>query len=191
VAPDYSNPLAKQLQIGLARFPCDLDYFAYGVTFAGVFVSLGSVRDQIRALSLFGYLGATLLPVALLLWGMWANQFDILAHPTRWSVEAAHLLPGLAALLLLFFVFDPQSFGARLIGCAPLRFTGLVSYEWFLFHGPVVSWFNQHFGATHGSMLAYAWRTLVPLAITFGFAVLVYRYFSLPILNRVRDSLKK
>jgi hypothetical protein len=31
----------------------------------------------------------------------------------------------------------------------------------------------------------------VPLALTFGFSVLVYRYFSLPILNRVRDSLKK
>jgi hypothetical protein len=31
----------------------------------------------------------------------------------------------------------------------------------------------------------------LPLALTFGFSVLVYRYFSLPILHRVRDSLKK
>ena len=93
-------------------------------------------------------------------------------------------------MLMLFFVFDPAGLGARFFSQGWLRFTGIISYEWFLFHGPVVGWFHEHTGPTHGSVLAYAWRTLVPLGLTFIFSALVYRYFSLPILNRVRDSLK-
>jgi peptidoglycan/LPS O-acetylase OafA/YrhL len=70
-----------------------------------------------------------------------------------------------------------------------LRFTGIVSYEWFLFHGPFVQWFHSHIGATHGNVAAYLARTVLPLVLSFGFSVLVYRYFSLPILNRVREWL--
>jgi peptidoglycan/LPS O-acetylase OafA/YrhL len=190
VSPEYTDPLARQLALAQTRFPCQLDYFAWGVAFAGVYVALGAAREKLGALSLFGYAGVALLAVSLLFWGLWAKQFDIRGHPTRWSVEISHLLPPLAAMLMLFFVFDPRSLGARLFGCAPLRFTGIISYEWFLFHGPIVNWFHEHTGPTHGSVLAYAWRTLVPLAVTFGFSVLVYRWFSLPILNRVRDGLK-
>ncbi|MDR3457455.1 MAG: hypothetical protein P4N60_08415 [Verrucomicrobiae bacterium] len=94
-------------------------------------------------------------------------------------------------MLLLYFVFDPGSLGARFFSLGWLRFTGIISYEWFLFHGPVVACFHEHTGPTHGSVLAYAWRTLVPLALTFVFYALVYRYFSLPILHRVRDRLKQ
>ena len=72
-----------------------------------------------------------------------------------------------------------------------LRFTGVISFEWFLFHGPIVAWFHESTGHTHGNLLAYAWRTLVPVLVTFIFAALVYRYFSLPILKRIRDSLQK
>ena len=106
-------------------------------------------------------------------------------------MEIAHLLPALAAMLMLFSVFDPGKRAAR--GCfsrAALRFTGIISYEWFLFHGPIVNWFHQNTGPTHGSVLAYAvadasYRWLV----TFGFSALVYRYFSLPILHRVRGRI--
>jgi len=191
MAPAYPDPLAKHLALVLARFPCQLDYFAWGVAFSGVFVMLDGAREQVRVLSLFGYLGVALLLVTLILWGLWARQFDIRACPTRWSVELSHLLPALAAFLLLFFVFDPQSLGSRFFALAPLRFTGIVSYEWFLFHGPLVSWFHDHFGPTHGSLMAYGWRTVAPLVVTFGFSVLVYRFFSLPILNAIRDRLKQ
>ena len=92
---------------------------------------------------------------------------------------------------MLFFVFDPGSLGARFLSMRWLRFTGIISFEWFLFHGPVVAWFKEHSGPTNGSLMAYAWRTVVPLVLTYVFAVLVYRYFSLPILNRVRDRVKK
>ena len=188
--PAYPDPLAKHLGLILARFPCQLDYFAWGVAFAGVFVMLSDAREHVRGLSLFGYPGMVLLAVTLVFEGMWAEQYGTRACPTRWSVEISHLLPALAAFLLLFFVFDPGSLGARFFALAPLRFTGIISYEWFLFHGPVVQWFHGHFGATHGSLMAYGLRTIVPLAITFGFSVLVYRFFSLPILNHIRNRLK-
>ena len=194
VSPDYADPLGKQLNLALGRFPCQLDYFAWGVLFAGVYVGLKTQNGGLKfeALSVLGYVGVALMLVTLILWGVWAQEFDIRGHPTRWSVELAHFLPALAALLLLFFVFDPQSLGARVLGWAPLRFTGLISFEWVLFHGPVVNWFHEHSPEhANGNVLAYAWKTLVPLALTFGLAVLVYRYFSLPILNRVRESLRK
>ena len=189
-----ADPLAKHLGLALTRFPCQLDYFAWGVLFAGLYVGMQSSggRLQVQALSVLGYVGAGLLVISLILWGMWTQEFDIREHPTRWSVEVAHFLPALASLLLLFFIFDPQSLGARFLGSAPLRFAGLVSFEWFLFHGPIVRLFMDH-GSRHtnGNILAYAWKTMVPFALTFGLAVLVYRYFSLPILNWVRDSLRK
>ena len=189
--PDYGDPLERKLSLAQARFPCQLDYFAWGVAFAGVYVGLGAAREKLGALSLFGYAGAVLMLVALVFWGLWAKQFDIRGHPTCWSVEISHLLPALAAMLLLFFIFDPGSLGARFFSLGWLRFTGIISYEWFLFHGPVVGWFHEHTGPSHGSVLAYAWRTIVPLILTFVFSALLYRYFSLPIMNRVRNNFKK
>jgi peptidoglycan/LPS O-acetylase OafA/YrhL len=194
VSPDYADPLAKHLNLALARFPCQLDYFAWGVLFAGIYVGLNipTAGTKLEILGLLGYVGVALMLVTLVGWGLMAQLFDIRNHPTRWSVEIGHLLPALAALLLLFFVFAPQSLGARVFSCAPLRFTGIISFEWFLFHGPVVRWFLEHSPVqSHGNLLAYAYKTLLPLALTFAFSVLVYRYFSLPILNRVRDSLRK
>lgn len=191
VSPEYADPLGRYLSMALARFPCQLDYFAWGVAFAGIYVALGAVREKLGPLSILGYAGMALLLVALVFWGYWGGQFDIRGHPTRWSVEIAHLLPALAAVLLLFFVFDPACLGSRFFSQGWLRFTGIISYEWFLFHGPVVAWFHEHTGPSHGDWLAYAWRTLMPLALTFAFSALVYRYFSLPILHQVRDRLKR
>jgi len=190
VLPNGPSPQADRVEMELARFPCELDYFAWGVAFASVYVGLRPVLEKVRALSLFGYMGAMLLSVTVVLWGYWTHQFGIRANPTRWSVELSHLLPALGAFLLLFFVFNAGCLGSRLLAMAPLRFTGLISYEWFLFHGPVVGWFLSHTGHTNGSIMAYAWRTVVPLVLTFGFSVLVYRYFSLPVLNRIREKSK-
>jgi len=190
VLPPYEADLHREIVLKLTRFPCQLDYFAWGVAFAGVFVQLAPAREHLRPLSLFGYVGVLLMAVTLLFWGFWGERFGVRAQPTRWSVELGHLLPAVASLLLLFFVFDPGCRGTRWLSARCLRFTGIVSYEWFLFHGPIVGWFHEHTGPSQGSVLAYAWRTIVPLAVTFGFSVLVYRYFSLPILNRIRDRLK-
>lgn len=186
--PSYETDLYKQITLKLTRFPCQLDYFGWGIVFAGVFVLLAPVRDQLRSLSILGYLGGVLMVVTLVFWGFWGERFNIRAQPTRWSIEIGHFLPAVAAFLMLFFTFDPHCLASRCLSFRWLRFTGIISYEWFLFHGPIVSWFHENSGPSHGSILAYGWRTIVPLALTYAFAVLVYRWFSLPILNWARDA---
>ncbi len=191
VIPGHKTYMHQVLWQQFNRFPCQMDYFAWGIIFAGIYVKLNQIREKIPALSLFGYLGMALMFVTLISWGYWVAHFDVRENPTRWSIDLAQWLPGLATTLMLFFIFDPQSLGARILSCVPLRFTGIVSYEWFLFHGPVVKWFHDHSGQAHGNILAYAWRCLLPLVLTFVFAALVYRYFSLPILRFIRNLTKK
>lgn len=191
VLPDYFTDAAKLVSQRLSQLPCQIDYFAYGIFFAGMYASLGKSVDNLRVLSVLGYLGLLLLILFVLLWAIWSDQFDIRAHPTRWSVEFNHFLPGLAGFLLLFFVFDPNCVGSRLLGMPMLRFTGIVSFEWFLLHWPITNWFAEMFGHTHGNLWAYFLKTIFPLALTFGLSVLVYRWFSLPILNWARERVRK
>jgi peptidoglycan/LPS O-acetylase OafA/YrhL len=187
---ESDTELQKEIMIfKLTRFPCKLDYFAWGVLFASLFVPLQKIvgRENLRPLGVLGYAGVALMSLTMLAWGIG----DQVVHGTRLGVEVGHLLPAVATLLMLFFIFDRQSLGARILSLSWLRFIGIVSYEWFLFHGPLVCWYHEFFpNHTHGNLLAYALKELVPLALTFGLSVLVYRYFSLPILHRIRDHLK-
>ncbi|HWB61283.1 MAG TPA: acyltransferase [Chthoniobacteraceae bacterium] len=175
----------------MIRFPCELDYFAWGVLFGGWFVSLAAMREKMKHLAALGYAGILLFAVTLCLFSKWAWQYGIAAQPRLWSVEFFHWAPGISAFLMLFFVFDPDCAAARLLGLGWLRFIGLVSYEWFLFHGPVVRWFAEVYGKTHGSAFDYLMKTVVPLALTFVFSVALYRWFSLPIMNRIRATVKR
>jgi peptidoglycan/LPS O-acetylase OafA/YrhL len=181
----------REMWMCLKRFPTQMDYFGWGVLFAGVFVGLKPVLAQLKSLVVIGYAGIFFLFVSMFLWGVWIDQFDLNGRPVRWSEELRHLLPAVATFLMLFFVFDPQSFGSRILRSGWLRFTGIISYEWYLFHLPICHWFSHGSGHTNGSLLAYAWKTIIPVIITFIFSALVYRYFSLPILSRIRNRLKQ
>ncbi|HWY32143.1 MAG TPA: acyltransferase [Candidatus Acidoferrum sp.] len=172
----------------MSRFPCQLDFFAWGILFSGIYVSLSAVRDEVRLLSLLGYAGLALLIASIALYARWARLFNIDLQPARWSTEVFHLLPGASAFLMLFFVFDPYCIGSRILGHSSLRFIGIVSYEWFLFHLPVVYLFRDVFGRSHGSVVVYLLKTILPLALTFGFSVIVYRFFSLPLMKRIRGQ---
>ncbi len=187
----YSFPFSdSHMMLLFKRFPTHLDYFAWGVLMAGIFVGLKPVLDKLKPLSVIGYAGAAILVLSLVFWGAWEREYNIQSQPTRLSEELRHFLPAVATFLLMFFIFDPQSLGNRILSFSWLRFTGIISYEWYLFHPPICHWFHTHFGPTHGSLAAYALRVFVPVVITFIFAALVYRYFSLPILNRIRDRVK-
>jgi peptidoglycan/LPS O-acetylase OafA/YrhL len=89
----------------------------------------------------------------------------------------------LSCFLLLFFLFDPGCAASRFFAWAPLRFVGIVSYEWFLFHEPVMPVFRNFYSNSHGSIWLYLLRTAVPIVLTFIFSVVVYRYFSFPLLQ--------
>jgi peptidoglycan/LPS O-acetylase OafA/YrhL len=173
----------SELAFLMYRFPCALDYFGWGVLFAGFFVGSSAGTGVARRLGIIGYAGMVLLAATMGLHVLWDNNADISAYPTRWSEEAFHFLPALSCFLLLFFLFDADCLGSRLFSWSPLRFIGIVSYEWFLFHQAAVMLFREALLSVHGSILLYLLRTVVPLLLTFVFSVAVYRYFSFPILQ--------
>jgi len=189
VLPD--NQTGQEIHFFIDRFPlCLLDYFAFGVAFAGLYVAAKPRLSNCRKLAMFGYAGVALLAFTLCLFACVMKQEDILTHPRLWTRETFGYLPSISGFLMLFFLFDPQCIGARIFSMAWLRFIGIVSYEWFLFHGPMVDWFRHIFGHTNGSPWLFICKTVLPLALSFGFSVLIYYWFSLPILNKVRDRLK-
>jgi peptidoglycan/LPS O-acetylase OafA/YrhL len=194
VLPDFTTEIFRQTTAKLGRFPGQMDYFGWGILFAAMFVALRrqAALEQLRPLAVLGYAGAVLMGITLTYSGMWQDQFGTRKYIPQWSEEMSHLLPAAAAMLLLFFVFDAQSLGARFFRMSWLRFVGVVSFEWFLFHGPIVRWFIDHqSGNADGNLLTYAMRNVVPPVLTLVLAAFVYRWFSLPILRRVRDSLKQ
>lgn len=78
--------------------------------------------------------------------------------------------------------------------CSPcLRWCGIVSYEWYLFHQPLLLWSRHFFGPAQGGYLKYACIIGVPILGSLLFAALIYRWFSLPILRfgRQRRSARK
>jgi peptidoglycan/LPS O-acetylase OafA/YrhL len=178
---------SKDLSFLMDRFPCALDYFGWGVLFAGFFVESPVTGGSATRLRYFGYAGMLLLATTLGVHAIWDSKFYINTYPSRWSTEVFHFLPALSCFLLLFFLFDADCLGSRFFAWSPLRFIGIVSYEWFLFHQAVVLLFREALLSVHGSILLYLFSTAAPLLLTFVFSVAVYRYFSFPILQWGRN----
>jgi peptidoglycan/LPS O-acetylase OafA/YrhL len=168
------------------RFPTALDFFGWGILFAGLFVSLSGDRGELRTLGLLGQVGLLLMAATVGFYAFWSYTFDIHQHPVRWSLEVFHILPSVATFFMLFLVFNPDDMVSRLLAHPALRFIGLVSYEWFLLHMPFVSLSHDLFGSTDGNFTKYLLKTILPLVLSFGLSVLLYRYFSLPLMNRIR-----
>jgi peptidoglycan/LPS O-acetylase OafA/YrhL len=98
---------------------------------------------------------------------------------------------GVGTMLMLFLVFDSNQLLTKALNMRWLRLTGIVSFEWFLFHGPIFDLFREYTPEhSGGNALIYACKTILPMLVTFGIAVFVYRYFSLPILHWARDRIK-
>jgi peptidoglycan/LPS O-acetylase OafA/YrhL len=94
----------------------------------------------------------------------------------------------IAAGLLLFFVANPAHPIARLL-CSPwLRWCGIISYEWYLFHQPITGWARQSFGPADGDPLRFAAIVGGSFLAGLVIAVAVYRFFSLPILKYGRGK---
>jgi peptidoglycan/LPS O-acetylase OafA/YrhL len=69
-----------------------------------------------------------------------------------------------------------------------LRWCGIISYEWYLFHQPIINWARFIFGPARGNVAMYA--AIVWGSFVFGgiLSASIYRYFSLPILKYGRSS---
>jgi peptidoglycan/LPS O-acetylase OafA/YrhL len=159
-----------------AHFPTGLDYFCVGIFVAGL-DNMGFLK---AAYSRIGVAGVLLWPPLMLL-SAW-----IALHPESDSWARAELVRDAVKLVfgcMLLFVAAPQHPMARLL-CAPwLRWCGLVSYEWYLFHQPIYMWIRESLGPAEGHLFKYA--VIVGGSFLVGLApsALIYRCFSLPILR--------
>lgn len=163
------------------HFPAGLDAFFLGVFVAGLH-NLNLLKKSWAGL---GWLGLGLWAAALVasatmtVW--WGPQ-------TFWQDQGIDLLEKVASGLLLLLVADPDHPVIRWL-CQPvLRWFGIISYEWYLFHQPIFYWFRFHWGPAGGNGLVYAAIMAGSLATGLVVAAVVYRFFSLPILKRGRKA---
>lgn len=155
-------------------FPSGLDSFYLGILVAGL-DNMGALK---KSWSRIGDLGVGMLLAVVLVAGCLGIYSERIVenYGVRWLAK-------IAAGCLLCYVADPRNPRARLL-CAPwLRWFGIISYEWYLFHQPVIFWMRQSCGPAGGNVLKFAFIIGLPLVASLGFSALVYRYFSLPILK--------
>lgn len=162
------------------NFPVKMDAFAAGVLIAGL-----SQRGQLHErFALFGPLGMILLAGILGVTGAAALVPQIGAS---WTPDAAHYGTMFASACLLCFVSKPDSASKWGLSFSCLRWLGLVSYEWYLFHQPLHLWMRHILGSAHGNLPKYLAITVVPFFGSLILAAAVYWIFSLPILRRCRS----
>lgn len=163
------------------HYPSGLDAFCLGILMAGLDTH-GLLGKKFARLAMGGLV---LWPLALVL-AAWSHahaglESSPMGNKFLWMEE-------IGSACLLCYVANPTQSVARLL-CAPsLRWCGIISYEWYLFHQPMVNWARLLFGPASGNVALY-------LAIVGGsflasgiLSALIYRCFSLPILKYGRSK---
>jgi peptidoglycan/LPS O-acetylase OafA/YrhL len=179
LAPTFTPEINDPFFIGLSSF-------CFGVGVAGIdnlkiwnksWVRIGDAGWFVMLLGLAGLAWVRLNPQA---------HAAILPYLSYWTFT-------LGTGCLLCYAAEPQNRRVRWL-CAPwLRWCGIISYEWYLFHQPIIMWTREFFGAANGDVFKYGLILSVPLMVSLAFSAFVYRKFSLPILQygRAKKSAKK
>jgi len=164
------------------HFPTLLDAFSFGVLLAG----LESYWNGLpKSWGRLGDAGAVLLITTLL--GEATLNFLHIDHG-YFQGCLLDLLVRISSVLLLCYIAQPENPRARLL-CMPwLRWFGIISYEWYLFHQPLLIWSRSLIGSAEANFVRYAMIVGAPILIGLVISALVYRYFSLPILKFGRDK---
>ncbi len=186
-------PVAFRLLTGLSatfypdinsHYPSALDAFCLGVLVAGL-ENAGWIKKHWARLGLVGLL---LWPLALLTHGWLQIHPD---HRTVAVMETVGWMEKIASGCLLCYVADPRHPVARWL-CAPwLRWCGIVSYEWYLFHQPIMMWSRHYLGPANGSLVKYGAVVGGAFLTSLILTAVLYRGFSLPILKFGRSSANK
>jgi peptidoglycan/LPS O-acetylase OafA/YrhL len=157
-------------------FPSALDGFYLGILMAG----MENMKMLKKSWAWLGNVGLVLLLLAPFVMG-WLT-----VHPEQNGSIQKYVMDWLvkiAAGCLLCYVANPQAPVARLL-CMPwLRWCGIISYEWYLFHQPIILWNRETFGPAIGSIPKYAAIVGGSMMASLIIAAMVYRFFSLPILK--------
>ena len=161
----------------------DMDFFTMGVFFAGLY-SMGFITKPWAKIGNVGLLiFFIMLPII---------SYLTLNQPLSLiQAETVSLILKIAFGCMLFFIVDAGRYASQLL-CNPLlRWFGIISYEWYLFHQPIFSWIRSALGPANGSILTYLLIVGGSFLTSLILAALVYKYFSLPILKygRIRHKL--
>jgi len=171
--------------VATTRFPCLLDFFAWGVLFSGVYLWINDSGNDVRRLAKLGYVGFAGLFVSLCVTGIGDGSAFSLRHPWLFT-EIEHNVSAISAFLMLFFAFDPASLGGAFLATPLLRLIGFISFEWYLFHHPIVTEWRRWMKPCAGDSLKYVAVVMGPIFVSLLFSFIVYRFFSLPILRSGR-----
>lgn len=164
----------------VGRFPNCLSNFAWGVLFAGLFISWRKEIQSVARFACWGYVGAVFL-IGALAWQTWTIQSGLSAY---WYTHAIkQLLANVATFLLLFFIFDCRTWGSRIFSWRWLKYLGVVSYEWFLLHQPFINLSRKWSGGSDGNLIKYLFIIVGPMVLTMVAAILMYHFFSVPIIE--------
>lgn len=164
-----------------AHYPCPLDAFALGILMAGL-ENAGCLTKRWARLGLQGFI----VWIACLLVTAWAT-----AQGTLEGIgDIIRLAEIIGSGCLLCYVADPKHPIATLLSAPWLRWCGIISYEWYLFHQPITLTARSIAGKTGGSVVKYAAVLFIPLLLGLALSAIVYRWFSLPILKYGRGQAK-
>jgi len=174
LAPTFGPEISDPLCTGLSSF-------CLGVAVAGI----DALKIWNKSWSKIGPVGWLLMFIGLsgLAWG----EINSSASPAILR-EVFHWIFVLGTGCLLCYAAAPEHPHARWL-CAPwLRWCGIISYEWYLFHQPMIIGTRELLGPTSGNIIKYSAIIALPLAVSLAVAALIYRYFSLPILKYGRSK---
>lgn len=156
-----------------------LNMFVLGLLISGLFV-MGKMTAHVARL---GWVGFALFVIAAPI----TAHLSLIEPYTSTASQCSIVTEHIAFACMLCFVGDPHCLGARLLSNALLRWFGIVSYEWYLFHQAIFFWFRQAIGHANGSAATYALIVGGSFVTGLLLAALCYRFYSLPILMYCRQ----
>jgi len=167
-----------------SHFPSALDAFCLGILVAGLENS-GMMKKNWARLGILG-LALWVLAVLAIAWMQAYPESKTLARSM-----VVDWMEKIATGCLLCYVANPRHPIATML-CAPwLRWCGIISYEWYLFHQPITVWARHFFGPADGALSKYVAIVGGSFLTSSILAALIYRFFSLPILKYGRSSVAK
>jgi peptidoglycan/LPS O-acetylase OafA/YrhL len=164
-------------------FPSQLAAFSVGILMAGLHVR-NALPAILTRLAPLGFLG---IAIAL----VWKSHIGLTPETPNLFATMNYLVVLISSGLLLAFIGNPSAAGKWFLDNKLLRWFGLVSYEWYLFHQAAFFFTGALLGNAGGDPKIYAGRVLIPAIGSLLVAAMVYRFFSLPILRGTRGETPK